>query len=155
MASATGSSSSTVAGQPSISSSRQLPASGCSTGICDSRSALHNGGSASAQASAEAAYDLATQRYRAGLGSYLVVLNAEASVLAQRRLQADLAARALDAQVLLIRALGGGYAAIGDARGGYAAPGDARGGYVPSDPVPSAAATAPANSASRQTEPTA
>jgi NodT family efflux transporter outer membrane factor (OMF) lipoprotein len=63
----------------------------------------------SAQAAAESAYDLATQRYRAGLGTYLSVLNAEATVLTQRRLAADLKARALDVQISLIRALGGGY----------------------------------------------
>jgi NodT family efflux transporter outer membrane factor (OMF) lipoprotein len=62
-----------------------------------------------AQASAEAAYDLALQRYRAGLGTYLNVLSAETAVLAQRRLAVDLEARALDTQVALIRALGGGY----------------------------------------------
>ncbi|HWH83303.1 MAG TPA: efflux transporter outer membrane subunit [Burkholderiaceae bacterium] len=64
----------------------------------------------SALASAESAYDLATQRYRAGLGTYLTVLNADTSVLMQRRLGADLKARALDVQLALIRALGGGYA---------------------------------------------
>jgi len=58
---------------------------------------------------AEAAYDLATQRYKAGLGTYLVVLNAESNVLQQRRSAADLRARALDVQVSLARALGGGY----------------------------------------------
>lgn len=62
-----------------------------------------------AQAAAESAFDLSTQRYRAGLGTYLTVLNAEAAVLNQRRLAADLKARALDSQVILIRALGGGY----------------------------------------------
>jgi NodT family efflux transporter outer membrane factor (OMF) lipoprotein len=66
---------------------------------------------AAAQASAESAFDLATQRYKAGLGSYLTVLAAESNVLAQRRSAADLKARALDAQVALMRALGGGYAA--------------------------------------------
>jgi NodT family efflux transporter outer membrane factor (OMF) lipoprotein len=66
---------------------------------------------ASAQASAEQAYDLATQRYRAGLSTYLTVLNADSNVLAQRRLAVDLKARALDTQVALIRALGGGYSA--------------------------------------------
>ena len=66
--------------------------------------------------SAEAAYDLATQRYRAGLGSYLTVLNAETNVIAQRRLTTDLRARAIDSQMLLVRALGGGYAASDDAR---------------------------------------
>ncbi len=62
-----------------------------------------------ALASAEGAYDLATQRYRAGLATYLTVLNAETNVLNQRRLTVDLRARALDSQMLLVRALGGGY----------------------------------------------
>jgi len=65
---------------------------------------------AQATASAESAYDLATQRYRAGLGTYLTVLTAETNVLQQRRQSADLDARALDTQVALVRALGGGYA---------------------------------------------
>jgi outer membrane protein TolC len=71
-----------------------------------------------AQASVESAYDLATQRYKAGLGTYLTVLTAESSVLAQRRLAADLKARALDSQVALIRALGGGYRDAEIARAG-------------------------------------
>jgi len=62
-----------------------------------------------AQTAAELTYDLATQRYRAGLGTQLTVLNAEASVLTARRLSADLLARAYDTRVALIRALGGGY----------------------------------------------
>jgi NodT family efflux transporter outer membrane factor (OMF) lipoprotein len=62
-----------------------------------------------AQAAAESAYDLATQRYKAGLTAYLTVLSAEATVLDQRRQKVDLKARALDAQIALIRALGGGY----------------------------------------------
>jgi len=64
-----------------------------------------------AQEAAESAYEIAVQRYKAGLGNYLNVLTAETSVLAQRRQAVDLAARALDTQVALIRALGGGYAA--------------------------------------------
>ena len=63
-----------------------------------------------AQDAAQSAYDIAVQRYKAGLGNYLQVLTAETSVLAQRRLGVDLAGRALDTQVALIRALGGGYA---------------------------------------------
>jgi NodT family efflux transporter outer membrane factor (OMF) lipoprotein len=74
----------------------------------------------SAQAAAESAYDLATQRYKAGLGTYLTVLNAEATVLNQRRLAADLKARALDVQIALIHALGGGYVADAKVSGGYA-----------------------------------
>lgn len=68
---------------------------------------------ARAHVSAESAYDLATQRYKAGLGTYLTVLNSESNVLNQRRLSVDMKARALDTQIGLIRALGGGYA--GDA----------------------------------------
>ena len=64
---------------------------------------------AAAQGAVEAAYDIAVQRYKAGLGNYLNVLNAETSVLSQRRQAVDLAARLLDTQVALIRALGGGY----------------------------------------------
>jgi NodT family efflux transporter outer membrane factor (OMF) lipoprotein len=63
-----------------------------------------------AQEAAESAYEIAVQRYKAGLGNYLNVLTAETNVLAQRRQAVDLAARALDTQVALIRALGGGYA---------------------------------------------
>lgn len=66
---------------------------------------------AAAQAAAESALDLALQRYRAGLGTYLTVLSAETNVLAQRRTSVDLKARGLDANLQLIRALGGGYAA--------------------------------------------
>jgi NodT family efflux transporter outer membrane factor (OMF) lipoprotein len=62
-----------------------------------------------ALASAEAAWEIAQQRYRAGLGTYLHVLTAETAVLQQRRLAVDLSGRALDAQVQLMRALGGGW----------------------------------------------
>ena len=62
-----------------------------------------------AAAAAEGAYEIAVQRYKAGLGNYINVLTAETSVLVQRRGAVDLAARALDTQVALIRALGGGY----------------------------------------------
>ena len=62
-----------------------------------------------AQANAETAYSIATQRYQAGLGTYLHVLAAETAVLVQRRQAADLQARALDTQVQLMRAMGGGY----------------------------------------------
>ena len=58
---------------------------------------------------AERAYSLARTRYSAGLGTQLVVLNAETTVLQQRKLATDLQARRLDAQMALIKALGGGY----------------------------------------------
>ena len=79
--------------------------------------------SARALAAAESAHALLTQRYRAGLGNYLQVLDAEAAVLARRRQAADLKARALEAQVALVRALGGGYLATAAAAG--AAPAEA------------------------------
>lgn len=61
-----------------------------------------------AQEAAEGAYAIARQRYGAGLGNYLQVLTAESNVLAQRRQQVDLSARALDVQAQLAHALGGG-----------------------------------------------
>ena len=66
-----------------------------------------------AQTAAEDAYDIAVQRYKAGLGNYLNVLTVETNVLIQRKGAVDLAARALVTQVALIRALGGGYASAG------------------------------------------
>lgn len=66
---------------------------------------------AQAQQAAEAAYELAVQRHRAGVASQLQVLAAETTVLAQRRQGVDLAARALDTQAQLARALGGGWTA--------------------------------------------
>lgn len=62
-----------------------------------------------AAASAEKAYRFAQERYRAGLGNYLVVLSTESQVLAQRRLAVDLRARQLDTRLVLMKALGGGW----------------------------------------------
>ncbi|NCU66280.1 efflux transporter outer membrane subunit [Acidovorax sp. 210-6] len=64
---------------------------------------------AEAAASAEKAYRFAQERYRAGLGTYLVVLSTESQVLAQRRLAVDLRARQLDTRIALMKALGGGW----------------------------------------------
>ena len=71
---------------------------------------------AEALAKAEAAYDFAVQRYRAGLGNQLVVLNTESQVLAQRRARADLHSRALDTRAVLLNALGGGWDDSADAQ---------------------------------------
>lgn len=60
---------------------------------------------------ADDAHALALQRYRAGLGNFLVVLTAQSNVLAQRRAETELKARHLASEVALVRALGGGYAA--------------------------------------------
>jgi NodT family efflux transporter outer membrane factor (OMF) lipoprotein len=54
------------------------------------------------------AYDLALQRYRAGVGNYLQVLAAQSQLLANQRLESDLDMRAIDLDVGLARALGGG-----------------------------------------------
>jgi NodT family efflux transporter outer membrane factor (OMF) lipoprotein len=64
---------------------------------------------ADALASAEAAFELAVQRYQAGLGNFLVVLTAETNVLAQRRASTEMKARHLGAEAALARALGGGF----------------------------------------------
>jgi NodT family efflux transporter outer membrane factor (OMF) lipoprotein len=66
---------------------------------------------ASVQALAQTHYDLALQRFGAGVVNALAVLNSEQALLIQRRQAIDLNARALDTQVALMRALGGGYQA--------------------------------------------
>lgn len=66
-----------------------------------------------ATAAANAAHALAVQRYRAGLGNFLVVLAAETNVLTQRLADTDLKARHLASEVALMRALGGGFDAGG------------------------------------------
>ena len=64
---------------------------------------------AAAVASAEVAHTLALRRFKAGLGSYLIVLNTESQWLVQRRLAVDLNARQFDTRVALMKALGGGW----------------------------------------------
>jgi len=62
-----------------------------------------------AQSTAQEAYDLALLRYREGIGNYLQVLSAEAPLLTQQGLDADLRSRQLTLAISLIRALGGGF----------------------------------------------
>jgi NodT family efflux transporter outer membrane factor (OMF) lipoprotein len=57
---------------------------------------------------AQAAYDLAQQRYGRGLTPYLQVLIAQSQVFAQQKQLIDLEARALQLDANLARALGGG-----------------------------------------------
>ena len=64
-----------------------------------------------ARVKTEEAYDVAVIRYRAGLTTYLTVLNAQTAVLQQQRADAELRSRVLDLDVALTRALGGGYQA--------------------------------------------
>jgi NodT family efflux transporter outer membrane factor (OMF) lipoprotein len=57
----------------------------------------------------EAAYRLAEERYRAGLASYLSVLNAETQVLAARQTMVAMLADQAEARVTLLLALGGSF----------------------------------------------
>ena len=59
--------------------------------------------------SAEEAYRLAGERYKAGLSGYLSVLNAETQVLAARRQRVDLVSAHAIARVTLLLALGGSF----------------------------------------------
>ena len=63
---------------------------------------------AQAAQAAQDAFAAAQQRYRSGLLNALQVLSAETAVLAQHRQAIDLSTRALQNQVALARALGGG-----------------------------------------------
>jgi NodT family efflux transporter outer membrane factor (OMF) lipoprotein len=74
------------------------------------------GAQAEATTAAVAAYDLALQRYQAGLGNFLTVLTAQTNVLAQQRAATELKGRHLAAEVALARALGGGYDNTQEAR---------------------------------------
>ncbi|MEE2691569.1 MAG: efflux transporter outer membrane subunit [Pseudomonadota bacterium] len=61
--------------------------------------------------SAEAAYRVARHRYEGGLSSYIDALNIENGFVAQRRAVADLETRGLALDIVLVRALGGGFTA--------------------------------------------
>lgn len=63
-----------------------------------------------ALAAAQRAYDLTSDRYRAGLDNYLSVLSSENQLLLAQGLGAELTARRLGFSVDLVHALGGGYA---------------------------------------------
>jgi NodT family efflux transporter outer membrane factor (OMF) lipoprotein len=113
-----------------------------------------------AVAASEDAHRISRLRYNGGLGTYQSVLLAEQTLLAQRRTLATLESRALAADVAMVRALGGGYAADLPAKegggyaahlpakegGGYAAdlPAKEGGGYA-ADPPKQAAAIIPVN----------
>jgi NodT family efflux transporter outer membrane factor (OMF) lipoprotein len=62
-----------------------------------------------ARDAASAAWDLARQRYQAGIGSYLEALSVRQQLLAAERGSAALAAQRVDMSLQLIQALGGGY----------------------------------------------
>jgi len=62
-------------------------------------------------AAGESAYRVARLRYEGGLSTYLDLLTAEDQVIIQRRVVAQLEARALTLDASLVRALGGGFRA--------------------------------------------
>jgi outer membrane protein TolC len=62
-----------------------------------------------AVASAQHSYDLSNQRYKGGVTSYLEVLTAEATLIANQRTAIDLQTRQFVESVGLVRALGGGW----------------------------------------------
>jgi NodT family efflux transporter outer membrane factor (OMF) lipoprotein len=65
----------------------------------------------------EAAYKLAEERYRAGLASYLSVLNAETQVLTARQTMVDIVADEAVARVTLLSAIGGSFDARASSAG--------------------------------------
>jgi len=62
-----------------------------------------------AMASAEDWLHVSTNRYKGGVDNYLQVIIAQTSALANERNEADIQRRRMDASVLLIKALGGGW----------------------------------------------
>ena len=64
-----------------------------------------------AVADSQKAHDLALLRYKGGLSPFLVVLTAQQTLIVQTRINADLKAQTLAANVALVRALGGGFIA--------------------------------------------
>lgn len=67
--------------------------------------------SRAAQAHAARAWEVANNRYRGGLATYLEVLTAEDALITANRSVAMLEARAFTVRVALVRALGGGFQA--------------------------------------------
>ncbi len=62
-----------------------------------------------ATASAENSLELSLNRYKGGLVTYLEVITAQSIALTNERTEVDLLRRRMDASVLLIKALGGGW----------------------------------------------
>ncbi|MGH6690165.1 MAG: TolC family protein, partial [Gammaproteobacteria bacterium] len=60
-------------------------------------------------AASENAYRIIDMRYRGGLSTYLEVLSAEESLIANSQAVAELETRAFTLDVALVRALGGGF----------------------------------------------
>ncbi|MBI3285492.1 MAG: efflux transporter outer membrane subunit [Burkholderiales bacterium] len=65
---------------------------------------------AAAEQAARIQLQLAQQRQAAGTANLLTVLAAESALLGQQRISLDISIRRADSQIMLIKALGGGYA---------------------------------------------
>jgi len=59
--------------------------------------------------SAELSLQLFTNRYRGGVDNYLQVITAQTVTLANQRNEIDILRRRMDASVLLVKAIGGGW----------------------------------------------
>ena len=59
--------------------------------------------------SAQLSLQLFTNRYRGGVDNYLQVITAQTVTLANQRTEIDILRRRIDASVLLVKALGGGW----------------------------------------------
>ncbi len=64
---------------------------------------------AAAVTDAQKALDIATNRYKGGLVSYLDVVTAQQTLLSNQRLAVQLEGQRLTTSVLLVKALGGGW----------------------------------------------
>jgi outer membrane protein TolC len=62
-----------------------------------------------ATAAAQSSLELALNRYKGGLVTYLEVVTAQSIALTNERTEVDLVRRRMGASVLLIKALGGGW----------------------------------------------
>jgi outer membrane protein TolC len=60
-------------------------------------------------ASAQDSLQLFTNRYRGGVDNYLQVITAQTILLTNQRTEIDILRRRMDAAVLLVKALGGGW----------------------------------------------
>jgi outer membrane protein TolC len=62
-----------------------------------------------AVAAAEESLRVFTNRYKGGVDTYLQVITAQTAALTNQRTEVDIRRRRMDASVLLIKALGGGW----------------------------------------------
>jgi len=58
---------------------------------------------------AQESLQLFTNRYRGGVDNYLQVITAQTTLLTNQRTEIDILRRRMDASVLLVKALGGGW----------------------------------------------